>query len=254
MKNASQSQMQTALANFGQKAKDAEIALVYFSSHGMQVNNRNYMFPARTTATKPVDLFRLVDLDYFIQSASSAKYGIVLVDACRNNPLVKYFQNGKHKGSSAKKGLGIVEPRVWQVVIGFATSAGDTAEDGKGNMSPYARALSERLKESDDICHILGKVSTDVSKKYEQNPIYRANLAYDVCLSGSCGQSNDIYSDEIAQYRNTLIKEKQLKLRIEQVKKSFTNAELKEFYKKHIDNFTFVKYLSIKGNSSFHLV
>jgi len=184
LKNASQSQMQKALANFSQRAKSAEIALVYFSGHGMQVNNRNYMFPARTTATKPVDLFGLVDLDYFIQSASSAKYGIILVDACRNNPLVKYFQNGKHKGSVAKKGLGQVTPTVGQVVIGFATSAGDTADDGNGRMSPYASALANRLKENDDVRNVLGKVAKDVTSKYKQNPIYRANLASSVYLTG----------------------------------------------------------------------
>jgi hypothetical protein len=199
LKNASQSKMQKALANFSQRAKDAEIALVYFSGHGMQVNNKNYMFPARTTATKPVDLFGLVDLDYFIQSASSAKYGIILVDACRNNPLVKYFQNGRHKGSNAKKGLGQVEPTNGKVVIGFATSAGDTADDGTGKMSPYATALANRLKEKDDIRNILGKVADDVSKKYEQNPIYRANLNSNVCLSGNCKKSNTELSINIRQ-------------------------------------------------------
>ena len=189
LKNASQSQMQKALANFSQRARSAEIAFVYFSGHGMQVNNRNYMFPARTTATKPVDLYGLVDLDYFIQSASSAKYGIVLVDACRNNPLVKYFQNGKHKGATAKKGLGQVTPTTGQVVIGFATSAGDTADDGNGDMSPYAKALSVRLKEPNkDITKVLGLVGLDVSAKYKQNPIIRTNLAYNVCLSAGCSE------------------------------------------------------------------
>ena len=201
LKNASQSQMQKALANFSQRARSAEIAFVYFSGHGMQVNNRNYMFPARTTATKPVDLYGLVDLDYFIQSASSAKYGIILVDACRNNPLVKYFQNGKHKGATAKKGLGQVTPTTGQVVIGFATSAGDTADDGNGDMSPYAKALSIRLKESDDIRNILGKVAKDVSKKYEQNPIYRANLAESVFLKNTLDNivilNNKMWEDEI---------------------------------------------------------
>jgi len=182
LKNASKTKMESELANFSQRATSAEIALVYFSGHGMQVNNTNYMFPARTTATKPIHLRTLVDLDYFIESASSAKYGIVLVDACRNNPLVKYFQNGKHKGAVAKKGLGQVTPTVGQVVIGFATSAGDTADDGNGNMSPYAKALSVRLKEKDDIRNILGKVGKDVSQKYEQNPVYRTNLDSSVFL------------------------------------------------------------------------
>jgi len=107
-----------------------------------------------------------------------------LVDACRDNPLVKYFQNGKHKGTNAKKGLGQVTPTVGQVVIGFATSAGDTAEDGNGNMSPYAKALSVRLKEPNkDITKVLGLVALDVSAKYEQHPIIRTNLAYDVSLN-----------------------------------------------------------------------
>ena len=38
----------------------------------------------------------------------------------------------------AKKGLGQVEPTNGKIVIGFATSAGDTAEDGTSCMSPYA--------------------------------------------------------------------------------------------------------------------
>jgi uncharacterized caspase-like protein len=183
LKNASQTQMQQALAKFSQRASSAEIALVYFSGHGMQVGNTNYMLPAKTHPQKPVDLYGLVNLDYFIQSASSAKYGIILVDACRNNPLVKYFQSGRYRGSIAKKGLGQVTPKSGQVVIGFATSAGDTADDGNGDMSPYAKALSKRLKTVDkDITKVLGLVALDVSKKYNQNPIYRANLAYDVVL------------------------------------------------------------------------
>ena len=151
LKNASKSQMETALANFSQRAGIAEIALVYFSGHGMQVGNTNYMLPAKTHPQKPVDLYGLVNLDYFIQSASSAKYGIILVDACRNNPLVKYFQSGRHKGDSAKKGLGQVTPKSGQVVIGFATSAGATADDGNKGMSPYAKALTKNLKLNIDI-------------------------------------------------------------------------------------------------------
>lgn len=185
LKNASKEHMERALANFSKKATKAEIALIYFSGHGMQANNKNYIFPAHTTAVKPVDLFGLVDLDYFIQSATSAKYGIILVDACRDNPLVKYFQN-RHKGSIAKKGLSQVTPTVGQMVIGFATASGDTADDGKGSMSPYAQALSKWLKEPDDIRNILGKVSIEVSKRYQQRPIYKSNLANTVCLSGRC--------------------------------------------------------------------
>jgi len=70
------------------------------------------------------------------------------------------------------------------VVIGFATSAGDTADDGNEGMSPYAKALSVRLKEPNkDITKVLGLVALDVSKKRDQNPILRTNLAFDVLLN-----------------------------------------------------------------------
>ncbi|CAA6801430.1 MAG: Unknown protein [uncultured Sulfurovum sp.] len=61
--------------------------------------------------------------------------------------------------------MGQVTPSSRQVVIGFATSAGDTADDG--NMSPYGFVLANRLKESDDIRNVLGKVAEDVSGKYK---------------------------------------------------------------------------------------
>ena len=195
LKNVSQNKMQRALAHFSKRANSAEIALVYFSGHGMQVNNTNYMFPAKAIAKKPVDLYGLVDLNYFIQSASSAKYGIVLVDACRDNPLVKYFQKGSFKGSNAKKGLGQVTPTQGQVVIGFATSAGDTASDGNGKMSPYATSLKKNLKLSKDITKVLGLVAKDVSinTQNNQHPILRTNLYDDVCLTGRCKEGGSFF-------------------------------------------------------------
>ena len=89
LKNASKTKMEKALAVFSQKAQSADIAFIYFSGHGMEVNNTNYMLPARTNPKKPVDLYGLVDLDYFIQSATSAKYGISLIYKSKNrkNPF-----------------------------------------------------------------------------------------------------------------------------------------------------------------------
>ncbi len=44
------------------------------------------------------------------------------------------------------------------MIIGFATSLGETADDGYGNMNPYAQNLSRWLKTPDDIRNILGHV------------------------------------------------------------------------------------------------
>ena len=202
LENVSKVEIEKALYTFNQRAASAEIALIYFSGHGMQINNSNYMFPANTTATNPLDLMGLVDLNYFIQSASSAKYGIVLVDACRNNPLIQYFRNGQHKGSTAKRGLGQVSPKREQILIGFATDTGNTANDGIGDNSPYAKALIDNLKLNLDIRMVLGQVGIDVSEltKNGQNPILKSTLGrYSVCLTGKC--TNDL-EDEVQRLKN----------------------------------------------------
>ena len=207
LENVSQQEIKDALYSFRQTASNSEIALVYFSGHGMQVNDKygksvNYMFPANTSATTPLDLMGLVDLNYFIDSTSSAKYGIVLVDACRNNPLVNYFQEGKHKGSTAKRGLGQVSPKRKEVIIGFATDAGNIANDGKGNNSPYAKALTSNLKLNLDIRMVLGQVGLDVAEAThsEQNPILKSTLGrYSVCLTGKCKNGLE---DEVRRLKN----------------------------------------------------
>jgi hypothetical protein len=157
--------------------------------------------------------------------------------------LVKYFQNGRHKGSNAKKGLGQVTPTVGQVVIGFATSAGDTADDGNGNMSPYARALSKWLQRKDDIRNILGKVAIDVSKYYKQNPIYRANLASNVCLNGTCSKI-EIKKEEKFEKKRPIKNKKEYKIH------AINWNDSASFYKDNLDQI-FVFKCPSKGKISY---
>ncbi len=191
LENASRQEILDALLSFREKAKNVEIAFLYFSGHGMQVHNTNYLFPANTTAKSELDLERLIKLNSFIDSTAPAKYEVILIDACRNNPLIKYFEKMKYKGtSSSYKGLAQVKASEQeQVIIGFATQAGSVASDGKENHSPYAKALIKNLKLNLEIRPILGEVRREVSKatNYTQNPIYDDSIGLDgICLTGVC--------------------------------------------------------------------
>ena len=190
LKNASKEQIEKTLFRFNKKASQTDISFIYFSGHGMQSDNKNYLFPANTKVNKSLDLRGLVDLDFLIQSASSAKYGIVLVDACRNNPLVSGLQKSGYRGSILKKGLGQIKaPKRAELIIGFATEADNLANDGIGNNSPYVKALIKNLRLNLDIRNVLGQVGLDVSKatNNEQNPILKSTLGREsVCLTGNC--------------------------------------------------------------------
>jgi len=190
LKNISKEEMEKALFRFNQDASKSDISFIYFSGHGMQSDNKNYLFPANTKVSKRLDLRGLVDLDFLIQSASGAKYGIVLIDACRNNPLIDNFQKSLYRGEVIKKGLGQIKPpKRAEVIIGFATEADNFASDGNGENSPYVQSLVKNLKLNLDIRNVLGQVGLDVSKatRNQQNPILKSTLGRNsVCLTGDC--------------------------------------------------------------------
>jgi len=199
LENASRREIIDALLLFRKKVKKVEIAFLYFSGHGIQVDNQNYLFPANSTAKNYLDLENLIKLNSFINSTTPAKYEVILIDACRTNPLTKYFEETKSKGGTEtqKRGLGQVKAsQSEQVIIGFATQAGSVASDGKQNNSPYAKALIKNLKLNLEIRPILGQVRREVSKatKGTQNPIYDDSIGLDgVCLTGVCtGESSNI--------------------------------------------------------------
>jgi len=120
---------------FGKSAKNAEIALFYFSGHGLQLGGDNYLVPTGFESGKSPIVHALNAAVLMKElAASQAKVKIVLLDACRT-PFMK--------------GGGLVPMQDYAVngtVISFATQPNRTAWTGPpdGN-SPYAKALATKL-------------------------------------------------------------------------------------------------------------
>src|SRR3954464_1965026 len=134
-----------AVRDFGIKAQRADTAVVYYAGHGVQVGRENYLLPADARLERERDLlYEALPLELLLGEASQArKIGIVLLDACRNNPFVDRMSRSMSiagRGSTAP-GLARVDnvPRNTMVVL--ATKADQIAEDGSGDNSPFAAAL-----------------------------------------------------------------------------------------------------------------
>ncbi len=205
LQNATKPQIDTALYNFGLQAESADIALVYFSGHGLQVGGTNYLMPTEVKARSHKDLVRLINLDRVIDTAGVAKAGVVLIDACRDNPLSDNFSTSNSKSGNFDRGLAQITPKKGlKVIVGFATQSGQIAQDGRTDNSPYAIALKSALKLNRDITKVLGAVNEDVlNATGSQMPMFRSTLGRrDVCLTGSCSQKVVIdNSQELARLR-----------------------------------------------------
>ncbi|RKZ74455.1 MAG: hypothetical protein DRQ57_10925, partial [Gammaproteobacteria bacterium] len=138
--NASHQTMDTAINQFKRKLGKNVIGLFYFSGHGVQYENRNYMIPAdmpELTVSKVK--FNSVPIEYVLATMEEAnnQVNLIILDACRNNPF-----KGGNRG--VRKGLAQVTAPTGSL-IAYATSPGEVAQDGSGRNSPYTKSLKKFL-------------------------------------------------------------------------------------------------------------
>jgi Caspase domain len=155
-------EMFNAIRRFGEKLNRTNATgIFYYSGHGIQVNNRNYMIPvdAIIRSEPDVELWG-VPLDNVLARMQIAKSrpNIVILDACRNNPFEKNY-----KSISGGKGLALESPAPG-TVIAYAAAPGHTAEPGlAGQLSKYTQALVRLIDApSQDVVAMLRQVQDAV--------------------------------------------------------------------------------------------
>jgi uncharacterized caspase-like protein len=143
LKNA---EMRRALRDFTEKARDADIAVIYYAGHGIEVDGTNYLVPVDAALERDTDAYdEAISLDRILQAIEPAKQlRLVILDACRDNPFAK---NMKRTVSSRSLGRGLagVEPARPNTLIAFAAKGGSTASDGDARNSPFTTALLKYL-------------------------------------------------------------------------------------------------------------
>lgn len=163
--NADRNGIDNALARFGKLAEGAEIALIYYAGHAIQVDGNNFLIPANTAVNERRDLRKLINLNELISEAQQARgLGLVILDACRDSPFgVNLAQNlGRSIGG---RGLARIEDTPSNILVAFATKENAIAADGQGNHSPYAQALLTYLPQSNlEIRLLFGKVNDAVKQ------------------------------------------------------------------------------------------
>ena len=174
------SAMVKALREFEDESIDAEMAVVYYSGHAMEMNGVNYLLPVDAALKSDRDVEdESVAIDRVQRSLEGAKkLKLFILDACRNNP---FSQSMKRTAGtrSMSRGLARVEPESADTLIAFASKAGTVALDGEGRNSPFATALAKYLVEPGvDVRIALGKVRDEVvqATNREQEPFVYGSL------------------------------------------------------------------------------
>lgn len=183
--------LNAAIRQFTTQAESAQLAVVYYSGHGMQSAGENYLIPTDAHINDEKDIrsegIPLRDILGDLDDAKVQKT-VVILDACRDNP----FQTRTRSG---KKGLARVETTGNATVVAFATADGKTAEDGMGRNGVYTSALLDQLRQpAQDIRDLLDETANTVARKTnDQKPkIYGDTGAFKgVYLNGKAPTRTD---------------------------------------------------------------
>lgn len=172
---ANRKELEDSIISFSDKAKDSDVSLFYYSGHAFQYEGRDYLIPLIDK-----DDFGLVNknctsLEWIIKLLKDAgiKDNILILDACRSAPSLKIALN---KGFSQNTGLAVERG----ICIVYATQSNSEAYEGKGNNSPFMKAILSGLS-SDDISLddlFIKKVRWEVQALTEskQIPVIISNL------------------------------------------------------------------------------
>ncbi len=143
--------MYAAVRSFGALAETADVALVFYAGHGIQVDGTNYLLPTDVSLNRERDLnYEGVPLQLIMSEVAQTKrLGVVIIDACRDNPFAQQLARsmGPTRSALVGRGLARVEDAPADTLIAFATRDGAVAEDGDGVNSPYTTALLSHLNE-----------------------------------------------------------------------------------------------------------
>ena len=171
------------LRDFADRARDADIAVVYYAGHGMEVDGTNYLIPVDAKLERDTDVFdEAFSLDRVLLAIEPAKQlRLVILDACRDNPFAGNMKRTV-ASRSVGRGLAKIEPASPNTLIAYSAKAGSTAQDGDARNSPFTIALAKHLTTPGlDVRRAFGFVRDDVLKSTgnQQEPFVYGSLGGD---------------------------------------------------------------------------
>jgi uncharacterized protein len=171
--------MDAALIRFARAARDADVAMFYYSGHAMQYAGINYLAPIDAKLTDEADLRQLERVDDIVADLQRAKnLRILVLDSCRDNPLAEDLKRsiGTTRGMSIQRGLAKIE-NPEGLIVAYATQAGRVAEDGSGRHSPFTTAFLKYIETPEEIGTVFRRISADVYAQTKQTQLPELSLS-----------------------------------------------------------------------------
>ena len=224
--------MEIAVAKFTRKLEENRgVGLFYYAGHGIQAKGINYLIPTQVKIPTQVELkYRAMSANFVLEQMEAAKnkLNMIILDACRNNPLPA------GRRSASKRGLASMNNPTGSIII-FATAAGESAYDGDEDNGLFTKHLLRGIKDYGymPVESMLKKVRNAVEQEtineaVPQVPWEKSSLKGDFCFLGCTNPNNTQASRDVAiaqlQAKKEAEKAKRLEKEIERLKRTPNKA------------------------------
>ena len=181
-----------ALQRFARLAHGADAALFFYAGHGMQFRGRNYLMPVDAKLQDEIspryEMTSLDDVKEALQASAGVK--IMILDACRDNPLAEHLSRSiasKTRDVPVVQGFTPFAPDDGMLVE-YSTQPNQVAADGGSHNSPFTTALLAHVREPGlEVGTMFRRVGNDVYKATNgaQSPELSISLHADFYLNQS---------------------------------------------------------------------
>lgn len=224
--NSTGSHMIDAVEGFFARAQGANVAFFYYAGHGLQYEGAPYLVPVDAKLQSEMAIRRetVAAQDIVSRLENSARASVVVLDACRNNPLAEQLQRNLtgHGRAVVGRGLGRLEAASGNTLLVYSAGPGQIANDGAGRNSPFTAAFLKHVETPGlEIEQMLKRVTAEVEGGTggEQRPERLSRLKIELLLKpgDASGGVDAKTSDKVAALEAELAK---LRAKVEQQKPS----------------------------------
>lgn len=178
VENATKADMETKIGEFLDMLGPDDTALFFYAGHGVQIVNENFLVPVDFVAGNSISSakFSCMSVAQILDELNRkrAKKNIIILDACRSNPVTNKY--------SLEAGLAQPQNPGKETYIAFSTGPGQVAADNPdGRNSWFTEALSDFVAQpalTIEINEVFNKVKKRVSDATEgrQTPWTNSSL------------------------------------------------------------------------------
>jgi tetratricopeptide (TPR) repeat protein len=180
--------LRKSVERFSSVLQDGDTVFFFYSGHGLQVNDENYLVPvdfdvARGEAAVTSTCFRAYEAQDAFQK-SGAGTSIFVLDACRDNPF---------RGGQAARGLAMMDASLG-AYIGLATGPGQTASDNSRERNGLFTKflLREIMRSGQSLDQVFTNVKKEVfeASNQQQRPWLHSDIIGEFYFQGGMRPSS----------------------------------------------------------------